>query len=131
MLEKKKKKKREGPQNRERKRTNPGTIVTAFRAAENLVVKMAGGGRCALGNINKSVNGVSGLMMAVTRLPGGPGWWRHPTFYRRISPFPQRPNRFQLRCSPDSPLADANEKYYIFLLVADVLLKSSNCRNTS
>lgn len=85
MLEKKKRE-REGPQDRERKRTNPGTIVTAFRAAENLAVKMAGGGRCASGDINKSVNGVSGLMI-VTRSPGEPGWRRRPTFYRKISPF--------------------------------------------
>lgn len=68
--------KKEGPQNWERKRTNPGAIVTAFRAAENLAVKMADGGRCASGNINKSVNGVSGLMLVVARSTGGPGWRR-------------------------------------------------------
>jgi len=46
------------------------------------------------GVINKSVDDVSGLMLVVTRSPGGLGRWHHSASYRRISPSPQRLNVF-------------------------------------
>lgn len=68
--------------------------MTASTVAEDLKEEgvsfgeRTGGGRYTLdkGIINKSVNGVSGLMLVVTRSLGGLEHWHHLTSYRRISP---------------------------------------------
>lgn len=96
-----------------RKRTNLGAIVTASTGCGGKPggeQGVAEGDASGNGVINKSVNDVSGLMLVVTRSPGGSGRWHHSASYRRISPSPRRLNRFRPGRSFDSLLSDTNKR---------------------